>query len=59
MPAARSVRPTEAAIRESAYFLWEQDGRPEGQDLRYWLAALKAAEAKPKRTRKAPVKKSA
>lgn len=26
-------------IRERAYELWEQDGRPEGQDLDYWYRA--------------------
>lgn len=27
------------AIRRTAYFLWEQDGRPEGQSFSYWLKA--------------------
>ncbi|WP_156167890.1 DUF2934 domain-containing protein [Devosia epidermidihirudinis] len=27
------------AIRNTAYFLWEQDGRPEGQSFQYWLRA--------------------
>ena len=57
--AARSVQTTETAVRETAYYLWEQDGRPDGQELRYWLAALKAADAKPKRVRAAPAKKRA
>lgn len=26
-------------IRERAYQLWEQDGRPEGRDLDYWYRA--------------------
>ena len=26
-------------IRRTAYFLWEQDGRPEGQAMAYWLRA--------------------
>ncbi|WEK05021.1 MAG: DUF2934 domain-containing protein [Candidatus Devosia phytovorans] len=26
-------------IRQTAYFLWEQDGRPEGQAFDYWLKA--------------------
>ena len=30
----------EAAVRETAYFLWEQDGRPEGKEEEYWLRAL-------------------
>tara|TARA_R110002020_G_scaffold120200_4_gene274036 strand:+ start:627 stop:848 length:222 start_codon:yes stop_codon:yes gene_type:complete len=27
------------AIRRTAYFLWEQDGRPEGRAFDYWLRA--------------------
>jgi hypothetical protein len=27
------------AIRRTAYFLWEQDGRPEGKAQDYWLKA--------------------
>jgi hypothetical protein len=27
------------AIRDTAYFLWEQDGRPEGNSFDYWLRA--------------------
>ena len=30
------------AIRRTAYFLWEQDGRPEGTAERYWLRAKEA-----------------
>ena len=26
-------------IRQTAYFLWEQDGQPEGQAFHYWLRA--------------------
>jgi hypothetical protein len=29
----------EQAIRERAYVLWEQDGRPEGQSLAHWSQA--------------------
>lgn len=29
-------------IRRTAYFLWEQDGRPEGQAMAYWLRAKQA-----------------
>src|SRR5690606_34764105 len=28
------------AVRLTAYFLWEQDGRPEGRHEDYWLRAL-------------------
>lgn len=27
------------SIRQTAYFLWEQDGRPEGRAFEYWLRA--------------------
>jgi hypothetical protein len=27
-------------VRVTAYFLWEQDGRPEGRDEHYWWAAV-------------------
>jgi hypothetical protein len=30
----------EQAVRETAYFLWEQDGRPEGHEQEYWFKAL-------------------
>ncbi len=26
-------------VRQTAYFLWEQDGRPEGRAFEYWLRA--------------------
>ena len=30
----------EEEVRSTAYFLWEQDGRPDGRDDHYWWAAL-------------------
>jgi hypothetical protein len=30
----------EEAVRLTAYFLWEQDGRPHGRDQEYWRRAL-------------------
>ena len=30
----------EEAIRFTAYFLWEQAGRPEGREQEYWLRAI-------------------
>jgi hypothetical protein len=27
------------AVRATAYFLWEQDGRPPGRSFDYWLRA--------------------
>ena len=44
---------TEHAIRERAYYLWEQDGRPHGRDMEFWSRAAAEAEAKPKRVRAA------
>ena len=29
----------EQAIRERAYTIWEEEGRPEGQHLHHWLRA--------------------
>ena len=36
MPRAQT---DDAAIREQAYYLWEQDGRPEGRETEYWMRA--------------------
>ena len=33
----------ELAVRETAYFLWEQDGKPEGREQEYWFRALERA----------------
>ena len=30
----------ELAVRETAYFLWEQDGKPAGRETDYWFLAL-------------------
>lgn len=30
----------EQSVRDTAYFLWEQDGRPQGREQQYWFAAL-------------------
>jgi hypothetical protein len=30
----------EEAVRRTAFFLWEQDGRPSGRELEYWGRAL-------------------
>lgn len=30
----------ERAVRETAYFLWEHDGRPDGREQEYWFSAL-------------------
>lgn len=31
--------PTEAEIQKEAYYLWIENGRPEGRDLEFWDAA--------------------
>jgi hypothetical protein len=36
----------EAAIREQAYYFWEQDGRPEGRETEYWMRATVALSEK-------------
>jgi Protein of unknown function (DUF2934) len=40
----------EQHIRELAYHLWEQDGRPSGRDVEFWqrARALVAIEEKPR-----------
>lgn len=30
----------ERTVRDTAYFLWEGDGRPFGRDKEYWFTAL-------------------
>jgi hypothetical protein len=30
----------EQAVRDTAYFLWENDGRPAGREQEYWFRAL-------------------
>lgn len=30
----------ESAVRDTAYFLWENDGRPLGREKEYWFTAL-------------------
>lgn len=30
----------EQSVRDTAYFLWEQDGKPDGREQDYWFAAL-------------------
>ena len=57
MPTARSAHTSEAAIREQAYYLWEQDGKPAGRDDEYWQRALAASLARPKRAKAAAVTK--
>lgn len=30
----------EQSVRDTAYFLWEQDGKPNGREQQYWFTAL-------------------
>jgi len=32
----------DAAIREQAYYFWEQDGRPDGRETEHWMRAVVA-----------------
>lgn len=51
---------SEAAIREQAYYFWEQDGRPDGREMEYWARAMAAVTSPKKATRsKAAVKPKA
>jgi hypothetical protein len=36
----------DAAIREQAYYFWEQDGRPSGRETEYWMRAVVAVTGK-------------
>lgn len=61
----------DAAIRERAYLLWEQEGRPHGREMEFWSRAevamaeteqmqeLSAPPPKPKRAAASRIKDSA
>lgn len=36
---------TEEQIKERAYYIWEQEGQPEGKDLEHYLRAKQMLEA--------------
>lgn len=38
----------EDRIRQRAYEIWEQEGRPHGEDLKHWLRAFQEFGASPK-----------
>jgi len=38
---AESDRHGEHALRERAYYIWERDGRPEGQADNHWRQAIR------------------
>lgn len=33
----------EQSVRDTAYFMWENDGRPDGQEQEYWFRALEVS----------------
>lgn len=54
MAAVNALR-KEQAIREHAYHLWEQDGRPHGRDVEFWERAAQDLAALSKRSGRAAV----
>ena len=48
----------ESQIREVAYFLWEQEGRPDGQAERHWDLARSLVTVAPARVEMQKKKKS-
>ena len=40
IPVGITIEAFNNAVRDTAYFLWEQDGRPEGRAEEYWQRAL-------------------
>jgi Protein of unknown function (DUF2934) len=44
----------EAQVRERAYRLWEEEGRPHGRDVEYWERAREFVAAERNRTSAAP-----
>lgn len=38
-PAPSRWNSPEAQIRETAYYIWEKEGRPSGRELDHWLKA--------------------
>lgn len=45
-------------VRRRAYEMWEEDGRPEGQDQQYWFKALSEIAAAAAATIKPPSKRA-
>jgi hypothetical protein len=43
----------EATIRETAYLIWLDEGRPEGRDRDHWLRAIDALKTSKPKARKA------
>ena len=51
--------PSEQAIRERAYHLWDGDGRPDGRSIDYWLQAARELEEEAARSATAAVQPAA
>ena len=51
---------TDAQIAEAAFYIWEQEGKPEGKSQDHWYRAVEALKsqttAKPRKRRSAPKK---
>ena len=45
MPQDLDTGPSDEAIRERSYYIWEREGFPEGKDLEHWLRAKAELEA--------------
>ena len=39
-PKSEEMEKFDAEVRATAYFLWDQDGRPHGRSDEYWYRAL-------------------
>jgi hypothetical protein len=50
----RDRLPSDEEIALAAYYLWEQDGRPQGRDLEYWCRAAENLRGQAGTGRKAP-----
>jgi hypothetical protein len=53
MPQDIDTGPSEIAIRERSYYLWEREGCPEGKNLEHWLRAKAELEAEEEAHRRA------
>ncbi len=48
-PLGPTIEPTEKEIQHRAYFLWQAEGRPVGQDRELWQRAREALRCRPVR----------
>lgn len=52
-----TAKVTDQMLRETAYYLWEKAGRPEGSGEEFWLQACEQLLGKAKEVKKAPSQK--